>query len=361
MAMSRRTYLLALTLVAALLLAFAGVASATPLSTLKQPPFPPTDVSLFEPGVYSSAPPLVPAGQTANDEATLKKQLKALLVKRFGSGSTQVSQGLAKYDATSTKNIVPNSRLRAALVSLKGTVGNPAVNGVLNGTYDRVAFGTLAGNIAAQVEETSGGSPRIVFNNKYRYENIRLIAPVLSHEALHRDPTSSNKEELVAASIQALVYSQFLLETPSPATSGTELARHENTQLMARLNTRDASGKLRLFTSQGNIFPGGNFVPYFAAPYEPLGDSTPGNAVLKAEVRNVVGPNVTLPKTVNFNDDNLLLLDGTQKVFTNAQLVQLAKILKLDTSPPATTSQRAQETTTAEQPVPSWQEVYGAQ
>jgi hypothetical protein len=73
MAITRRAYLLALTLMAALLLAFAGVASATALDTLKQPPFPPTDVSLFDPGVYSEAPPLVPAGQTANDTLTYSK------------------------------------------------------------------------------------------------------------------------------------------------------------------------------------------------------------------------------------------------------------------------------------------------
>jgi hypothetical protein len=141
MTITRRAYLLALTLMAALLLAFAGVASATALDTLKQPPFPPADVDLFAPQVYSEAPPLVPAGQTANDETTLRKQLKALLIKRFGSGSTQVSQGLAKYDAASTKAVVPSPRLRAALVSLKGTVGEPAINGVLDGTYSRVSFG----------------------------------------------------------------------------------------------------------------------------------------------------------------------------------------------------------------------------
>jgi hypothetical protein len=126
MAISRRAYLLALTLMAGLLLAFAGVASATALDTLKQPPFPPTDVDLFDPGVYSEASPLVPAGETANDNATLRKQLKALLVKRFGSGSSQVKQGLAKFDAASTKRIVPHPRLRAALVALKGTVGQPS-------------------------------------------------------------------------------------------------------------------------------------------------------------------------------------------------------------------------------------------
>jgi len=41
------------------------------------------------------------------------------------------------------------------------------------------------------------------------------------------------------------------------------------------------------------------------------------------------------------------LLDSTQKVFTNAQLVRLATILKLDTSPQAATAAQ-QEATTAE-------------
>jgi hypothetical protein len=179
MAITRRAYLLALTLMAGLLMAFAGVASATALDTLKQPPFPPTDVSLFDPAVYSDAPPLVPAGQTANDEATLRKQLKALLVKRFGSGSSQVSQGLAKFDAASTKRIVPHPRLRAALVALKGTVGNPAINGVLDGTYGKVVFGTpLNSNAIAQVFVPSGSTKlEIVFNQKYRCAGPRGVRP----------------------------------------------------------------------------------------------------------------------------------------------------------------------------------------
>jgi hypothetical protein len=314
--------------------------AATPSATvlLRQPPFPPTDVSLFIPQVYSEAPPLVPAGQTANDEATLRTQLRALLVKRFGSGSAQVSQGLAKFDAASTKEIVPHPRLRAALVALKGTAGEPAINGTLNGTYSKVFFGEPpAGDANAQVVFPDGQKPQIIFNNQFRYEDFRLLASTAAHEPLHRDPTAPNKEELIANAIDSLVYGQFLLESPSVATSGTELARSKNTELMARLNTRDANGNLRLFTSTGNIFPGGNFVPYFAAPWEPLGDSTPGNAVLKGEVRNVVGPNVALPATVDFDDETLILLDSTQNVFTDAQVVRLARILKLNVYPPSVT------------------------
>lgn len=148
----------------------------------------------------------------------------------------------------------------------------------------------------------------MVFDARYWYENLRLLAPAMPHEPLHRDTNQSTNEELVADAIESLVYGQVLPDTPSVATSGTALARFPNTKLTARLNTRDANGKPRLFTSQGNILPGRNFVPRFAAPYKPLGDSTPGNAVLKAMVRKVVGSGATLPTTVNFKDNSVLLL-----------------------------------------------------
>jgi len=109
---------------------------------------------------------MVPAWPTANDEATLRQQLKGLLVKRFGSGSTKVSQGLALFDAASTKQIVPHPRLRAALVLLKGTAGEPAINGLLNGLYSSVDFGTPPDpDSIAQVITPSGSTKlEVVFN-----------------------------------------------------------------------------------------------------------------------------------------------------------------------------------------------------
>jgi hypothetical protein len=352
MTISRRAYLLAVTLMVGLVLGLAGTASAsTAKQTLQQPPFPPTDVSLFVPELYSEAPPTVPASQNPSGKNAMRKQLTKLLEKRFGASSQQASDGLSLYDAASTKEIVPSPRLRAALVALKGTVGEPAINGALDGTYSKVYFGTLpctCDPFAEVVFPPGSTKPEIIFNQRYHYEDFRHLAPTMAHELLHRDfAQNSNKEELVNDSFESLVYGQFILQTPSLVTSGTRLARSNNTELMARLNTRDAKGKLRLFTSQGNLFPDGNFVPYFAATHEPLGDSTPGNAVLKAMVQNVVGPSVTLSSTVDFDDSTLLLLDKKQAVFTPRQLVRLATILKLDTSPPAPTAQEA--TMTAEQ------------
>jgi hypothetical protein len=353
MAMNRRAYLLALTLMAGLLLAFAGVASATALDTLKQPPFPPTDVSLFTPVAYSEAPPMVPAAQNPSGETAMRNKLKALLERRFGVGSTQVSEGLATYDSTSTKSIVSSPRLRATLVSLKGTVGEPAINGALDGTYGKIYFGTppCPCDPVEQVILPKGSTKlEIVFNKKYQYEDFRILAPDMAHTTLHRDLLGGKKEGAVIASIQSLIYGQFLLETPTLATSGTALARDANTELLARINSRDATGKLRLFTSTSGscpdacgIYPRGTSVPYFIALFEPLETSNnPGSPVLTQMVRNVVGSGVTLPTTVNFDDNTLQLLDSRQKVFTNAQLVKLAKTLKLDTSPPTTTTQRTQ-------------------
>jgi hypothetical protein len=64
-------------------------------------------------------------------------------------------------------------------------------------------------------------------------------------------------------------------------------------------------------------------------------------------LENVGGSSVTLPQTVNF-DDNPRLLDSNQKVFTNVQLVRLATILKLETSPQVATA--AQEMRQEERP-----------
>jgi hypothetical protein len=78
-------------------------------------------------------------------------------------------------------------------------------------------------------------------------------------------------------------------------------------------------------------------------------------------VRNVVGSGVTLSQTVNFDDNTLVLLDSRQKVFTNAELVRLATILKLDTSPQeAATATQKEATTSEQQSVPSWQEIFEA-
>ena len=95
-------------------------------------------------------------------------------------GNTQVSQGLPTYDSASTKSIVPTPRLTATLVSLKDTVGEPAITGALFGTYGKIYFGTppCPCDTVAQVFLPSGSTKlEIVFNKMYQYEDFRILAP----------------------------------------------------------------------------------------------------------------------------------------------------------------------------------------
>lgn len=136
--------------------------------------------------------------------------------------------------------------------------------------------------------------PEIVFNQRYQFEDFRLLTPTMGHEPLHQDPAVSNKEELIANALDTLIHGQLLLKDPELATSGTELARGLNTDFTARINTRDQQGNIRLFTSTGLIFPeSGSSAPSFGSFFEPLGDSTAGNLVLKQELQKAVGKGVT--------------------------------------------------------------------
>lgn len=321
--------------------------SPSPTALLRQPPFPPTDVSLFRPEFYNS-PPLVPDAEGPTDEATLRQQLNSLLVRRFGAASPRVAEGLSIFDAASTKQIVSDPRLRAALVSLLGTIGEPAINGTLDGSYAEARFPVTPdeqqildnmGAIAVVINYTDG-FVRILVNNRFQFEDFRLLASSMAHEPLHRDPTVSPKEEMISDSIDTLVYGQILLESPSLATSGTELARSLNTELMGRLNGRDANGNLRLLTSTGNIYPNNRLNVEqlsYAEGFGPLGNDTPGNAVLRSMLVNVVGSGVAVPANPNFDDATVGLLDLNQNALTDAQVVRLAQILKLNVYPPTVT------------------------
>jgi hypothetical protein len=258
---------------------------------------------------------------------------------------------MALFDNPTIVKVAPDPRLRASLVALKGTPGEAAINAVLTKNskissiryYDFNNASSIAG---AQGDPNNKGKTIININVRYQYEDFRVLAPTMSHEALHLDSKVTAREERIAHDMEAMIYGKFVLENPSLAQSKTELARRENTQLMGRLNSRDTNGNLRLYTGQGNIFPApapydrndpsqtsAPIVTNFAASFEgPFTASSPGNTVLQQEVKALTG--ITNKKTlqkVGFNAYTENLLNQNQKVFTPAQLVQLAQALKLDT------------------------------
>ncbi len=109
---------------------------------------------------------------------------------------------------------------------------------------------------------------------------------------------------------------------------------------MARLNSRDAQGRLRLLTSTGNVYPGGTQeLSHFAAAFNlSVNPNTPGNDVLKQMLANVVGPGVTVPANPNFDDATVSLLDLNQNALSDAEVVRLAELLKLNVYKPTVTA-----------------------
>ncbi|GAA3442025.1 hypothetical protein Pve01_01500 [Planomonospora venezuelensis] len=301
--------------------------------SLEQRPFPPTDVRLFTPEVYPASGPMVPAAGPAPGQLELSLRLSSTLGRRcparVGEGSLlfSVDPGL--------RRTVPDPNLRAAAVALLCTFGEPAV-AVLRGTaFTGVRYAALPPASIAQVAPPGPGetAPNIVVNSRYRNEDFRLLAPVLFHETLHQDTNPSNKEELIAGALDSLVYAQQLLTAPEQAISGTELARRQNTKLMARVNSGPGA-RLGLFTANGpNVYPGGTPLSSFAAAFPSGGPATtPGNTALRRTLRLIAAPGATPPPGANFDDATLQFIDANQGL-SPAEVLHTAQNLRLDTAP----------------------------
>lgn len=309
----------------------------TAIDTLKKPPFAPSDVNLFMPQTYSTASTPQPAAPRTITETQIKGQLTKTFSTRFGGNTTQINSGMAVFNDATLKKFVPDPRLRAAVAVLKGTPGEAAIDTIKAGTYSKVAFANLpAGVIAAiQPDATGKTKPQLLMNSRYQYEDFRQLAPAMAHESLHQDAANSLPEERINHSIDTMLYGKLMLEDPALATAGTELARRQNTKFMARLNSRDTNGNLRLFTSQGNVYPGGTPLANFGAAFTSAGSdggtvasTTAGNQTLRKMLKAMTGVDVASP---NFNSTTESIIDKNQIMFTPVQLVQLAKILKLKT------------------------------
>lgn len=309
------------------------------LETLRRSAFPPTDLALFTPEVYADAPSLQPAAVYRFTEEGLRAKLSQLLAERFQGQNRPIEAALAVYDDARLRTSVPDPRLRMALSLLKGTVGEAAIDAVRHGVFRTAAFGATPSEAYASSALASGSSkPALLVNERYQHEDPLLLAVILAQAALHQDDQAAPDEALVADAIGTLVYAQILESAPALARSGTELARRLNTELMARLNSRDAEGKLRLLTATSSTYPAGSDRASFGAPFEPLGASTAGNATLEAMLRAVTQANVTNPR---FDMAAIALLDTCQRLLRPSQLLVLARDLKLDLAPQATDMEEA--------------------
>ncbi|MFD3470650.1 hypothetical protein ACFWWM_30665 [Streptomyces sp. NPDC058682] len=269
-------------------------------------------------------------------EITAEELVKGLKAAVKPRGHRAVEEALADFRSPQIATVVPDPNLRAALASLTGSPARASIQAIRSGVFQRVYFGTPP-NPAATAQVLIGpNGPEIVYHQRFRYEDFRLLGVVFSHETMHQDPQVNDNEELINTTLHTAYYGQLLLEQPRLATSRTELSRRLNTGLMALLNTRDARGRQRLTHATGNVLPGAATpLPSFAAAFLGLtpdgGTGTdpttaPGNTNLDFYLSAITRTRQT---GVAFDTTTVELLDRRQAWTTPGERIRLARLLKL--------------------------------
>lgn len=304
----------------------------TPVA-LEGPPFEPTDTDLFSPVVYEETPPLEPA--TERTAEPVRRQLRELFARRFDDPDL-IEQGMAIFDSSDLESTVSDDRLRAATAAMFGTVAEPSLERIQSRFYERVEFVPFASEPTEAIARVdylpNRDAYRIELNERFQFEDFRRFIKTIAHETLHQDTEPSPTEELIAHSIDILIYATVLLESPELAGETTELARRHNTHLMARLNARDETGTLRLLEAQGSVYPGGEPTDsYVDAVNGTTSYDTPGNEVLLAYLRAISEELVVFEP--RFDNETVSVLDRGQVLVEPTDLLVLSDLLRLDTDP----------------------------
>jgi hypothetical protein len=275
---------------------------------LAAPPRPPDDISRFssntlfgEPGIYPDGPPMVPAAGPVVDETAARGALDAIGLPRL----------VDRLDAPELVTRAADVGVRAALLALTGTLAEPLLDAFLRGDspVDRLAYGVPA-SPGRVVGPAAGGDARARFvNDRYRAEHPALLALSLTHDLLWRGPGASQCEEATLHALGAMAHVQLLARCPALASTGTELARRQNSLAITLLNSRrPGSAEIALIAPDGpGTIPGGapsmqtrDFwsIPFVGdGPHD--GDAPP---MLASVLRRVLDPDASSPGTLRYDD-----------------------------------------------------------
>ena len=321
--------------------------------------FEPTDLKYFNKTTFAAAPNLktTPTQPSAN---SVRAALVTFLGKKVAAGTIDAAESaatLAKFDDATNTAVVPSANLRAAIVSLVGTVGEPAIASLLEGQnatgkkYTVIDFSATEISNNATVSETilndATGRLRTLYKSSYQGESFITLSANIAHEALHQDGAQidGQNEEIFANVVETLVYAEQLAIDPTPAKAGTQMATTQNTLLLAMLNSGTA-----LFPRVGvydapiiggqNVFSGGitpttggeytsfeNYVRRSYAARSFLDNETPANA-LALQMQNTICARADA-NNFNFRKSRLDFFDASQQVITDRLAVRMAAALKL--------------------------------
>ena len=187
-----------------------GEIGATVAELLELCPCPPRDLGFFLPDLYPEGPPLEAA--VARDSDRTEQCVRDLLVERIRRREPAlVERAVALFDSGDLVDQVPDPRLRSAAVLLLGTIGEPALDAILDEGTSVLFSPALDPDAAAW---RIPGIPQIVFVNVLLVnEDPGLIAALFTlivHEVLHHDEATGREEEVALLFLEALVHLEML-------------------------------------------------------------------------------------------------------------------------------------------------------
>jgi hypothetical protein len=335
--------------------------------TLAQRGWTPSDLSYFSRDVFAAAP--VPTtASTQPSSTTIRTNLVAYFDAKVARGlitADQRTSALALYDSTATAGIVPDANLRAALVSLTGTVAEPAISSVLNRqnvTNRNWSSITFSSSISAdaptgETKISSTGRLYTYIRPTYAGEPFQVLAGIVAREVMRQDSAGdsngnlpdSQDESIVLSTVETVVYAQNVLLQPVVAGNGTLLINRANERLLALLNSGDRAFPYGgIFqapnrNSTGNVFngaitnPGGygnntpvrSFEDWIRREYafrNFAAGATNSNPTSRAILQNIVGTtgNFTL-----FGTEVEGYLDSRNNILTDVRYIALGQALRL--------------------------------
>jgi hypothetical protein len=295
-------------------------ANATQLANflLALPQRKPCDVSLFTSkfiigdrviaGLYPTGQPMAPAAGPVPTEQGVRSQLSVFL-----KGSPHRAFALDLYDQVGMKAKIPDPTLRAALVSLRGTVAEAVIEDFRSREYGNPPrFQAMPWNVVGAA--TGPDLKRaILFNPRYPSEHFALFTGIFAHEVLHHDMSAPPTEEVILNTLSAIVHMQVLSRQPELATSGTELSRRMNDLVLVLVNSRvpDSSRSAIIAPKGQGTAPGSagsqrdlwghgkdfHLMGFSANP----SDSSPAPPVFGAVLRRILAPGVAIPKPLTYS------------------------------------------------------------
>ena len=346
-----------------------AVGQNKPRYTLSNRAFRPSDYSYFDPAVFTSSPTPTTANNTPS-ATTIRANLATFLGRKVSAGlitAAQQTSALAIYDSSATAGYIPNANLRAALVSLTGTVAASAIDNYLGKSnvtgkqWSSVAFGDSsqisASAPTAETKLSTNGRLSTLVRNTLSGESFITLSAILAREALHQgltanpngNTTDAIESEVVDNAIAATVYGQQLLTDATPAGNGTKLSAYLNTQLLALLNSGQSLfpyggiNPAPMVNSPGNVFVGAKADPGSygnSTPVTSFADfirrdfthrglnsgaiaSTPYSVTV---LKNIVGSSGTFTQLGSTVEG---YLDTRNSVLTDVAYIKLAQALKL--------------------------------